>query len=157
LTARTVADLNAMGIGRGDRVAIVLPNGPEMASAFVAIAGAAATAPLNPTYRREDFDFSLEDLRAKALVVLAGAATPARDAAVAAGLNVIELVPGETAGDFTFQSPLSGMPALSGPAEPDDIALLLHTSGTTSRPKLVPLRHINVSTSANNISAALGL
>ena len=67
----TVGRLNAFGIGRGDRVAIVLPNGPEMATAFVAVACGATTAPLNPAYRDEEFDFYLSDLRAKALVVAA--------------------------------------------------------------------------------------
>ncbi|TIP33239.1 MAG: AMP-dependent synthetase, partial [Mesorhizobium sp.] len=55
----TVARLNALGIGRGDRVAIVLPNGPEMATAFIAVAAAASTAPLNPAYRSDEFDFYL--------------------------------------------------------------------------------------------------
>ena len=58
-----MATLNALGIGRGDRVAIVLPNGPEMATAFVAVACGATTAPLNPAYRAEEFDFYLTDLR----------------------------------------------------------------------------------------------
>src|SRR5580698_6857736 len=68
LAARTVAQLNAVGIGRNDRVAIVLPNGPEMAACFVAIAGGATTAPLNQAYLESEFDFYLTDLRAKALV-----------------------------------------------------------------------------------------
>ena len=55
------------GIGRGDRVAIVLPNGPEMATAFVASPRAPTTAPLNPAYREDEFDFYLSDLGAKAL------------------------------------------------------------------------------------------
>jgi len=64
--------LNDFGIGRNDRVAIVLPNGPEMAAAFVAIGANATTAPLNPAYREDEFVFYLEDLRAKALVVMEG-------------------------------------------------------------------------------------
>jgi len=52
LAHRTVSDLNAMGIGRGDRVALVVPNGPEAASSFVAIACGATTAPLIPAIRR---------------------------------------------------------------------------------------------------------
>ena len=55
LVQRTVESLNAMGIGRNDRVAIVLPNGPEMAAAFIAIAAGATTAPLNPAYRGVEF------------------------------------------------------------------------------------------------------
>src|ERR1700690_2969422 len=68
LVGETIAALNAFGIGRGDRVAIVLPNGPEMATAFLAVASAATSAPLNPRYRREEFDFYLSDLHAKALL-----------------------------------------------------------------------------------------
>jgi acyl-CoA synthetase (AMP-forming)/AMP-acid ligase II len=69
---RTVARLNELGLGRGDRVAIVLANGPEMASAFVSLASGVTTAPLNPGYRRAEFDFYLEDLGAKALLVEEG-------------------------------------------------------------------------------------
>ena len=78
LAERTVSALNRIGIGRGDRVAIVLPNGPEMASAFVAIGSGATTAPLNPAYREDEFAFYMEDLNARALVVMKGAETPAR-------------------------------------------------------------------------------
>ena len=56
---RTIASLNRLGIGRGDRVAIVLPNGPEMATAFLSIACGASTAPLNPGYRRPELEFYL--------------------------------------------------------------------------------------------------
>ena len=45
---RTVTALNRLGIGRNDRVAMVLPNGPEMAVAFVSIAAGATTAPSEP-------------------------------------------------------------------------------------------------------------
>ena len=86
LASRTVTALNAMGIGRGDRVAMVLPNGPEMAAAFIAIACGATTAPLNPAYRAEEFDFYLSDLNAKALVILEGMQSPALAAAQARGI-----------------------------------------------------------------------
>ena len=59
----TVERLNSLGVGRNDTVAIVLPNGPEMASAFISIGAGATTAPLNPSYRKEEFDFYLEDLK----------------------------------------------------------------------------------------------
>jgi len=68
----TVASLNAAGIGRGDRVAIVLPNGPDAATAFLAVAAGAVAAPLNPIYREQEFEFFLDDLRAKALLVGGG-------------------------------------------------------------------------------------
>jgi non-ribosomal peptide synthetase component F len=69
LVGDTVGTLNGIGIGRGGRVAIVLPNGPEMAAAFLAIGAGAATAPLNPAYREDEFDFYLSDLEPRALVI----------------------------------------------------------------------------------------
>src|SRR5690348_11236199 len=59
--------LASQGIGRGDRVRIVLDDGPGMAAAFVSIASGATAAPLNPSYRAEEFEFCLSDLGAKLL------------------------------------------------------------------------------------------
>lgn len=159
---RTVAALNELGLGRGDRVGIVLPNGPAMASAFISIAAATTTAPLNPGYRRKEYDFYLEDLGAKALVVEAGSDSEAVESARSMGIAVLELrVPeGARAGEFEVLADSSSEPrpaATPGPAEPDDVALVLHTSGTTSRPKIVPLTHRNVCASAGNIRTTLRL
>ncbi len=160
--ARTVTALNEMGLGRGDRVCIVLPNGPEMASAFVSIAAGAATAPLNPNYRRREYDFYLEDLGAKALVAEAGSGSDAVESARNLGIAVLELrVPdGARAGEFELV-PDAGSDLESttspGPTGADDVALVLHTSGTTSRPKIVPLLQGNVCASARNIVATLRL
>ena len=159
LAEQTVVALNGMGIGRGDRVALVVPNGPEAASSFVAVACGATTAPLNPGYKADEFAFYLKDVAARALIIPAGLESPARAAAAASGIPIVELVPEGPAGYFTL-SPPPGMdksPSLPGPAEADDIALILHTSGTTSRPKIVPLRHINITASAYNIGAVLAL
>ena len=155
-----VASLNALGVGRNDRVAIVLPNGPEMAMAFLGVASAATAAPLNPTYRAEEFDFYLSDLGAGALIVLSGSDSPAIRAAEALGIPVIELstMPEAEAGAFTLTGTAAAAPAGSpGYAEPDDVALVLHTSGTTSRPKLVPLTHANLCASAEHVRSALDL
>ena len=72
LVAGTVEALNSRGIGRNDRVAIVLPNGPTMATAFVAASAGMTTAPLNPAYKKDEYDFYLGDLDAKALIVEQG-------------------------------------------------------------------------------------
>jgi acyl-CoA synthetase (AMP-forming)/AMP-acid ligase II len=162
LADETVAALNGFGVGRDDRVAIVLPNGPEMAAAFLAVACAAATAPLNPAYKEEEFDFYLGDLRAKALIVGEDDAGPAVAVARRHGLRVLRLrtAPDAPAGHFTLVGENDGTnPAAAkpGPAGPDDTALVLHTSGTTSRPKIVPLLHRNVAASAAHIGAALAL
>nr|WP_314075787.1 acyl--CoA ligase [uncultured Roseococcus sp.] len=157
LAAGTVAALNARGIGRGDRVAIVLPNGPEMAAAFLCLAAGASTAPLNPAYRAEDFSFYLQDLRPKALVVQRGVETLARAVAEGLGIPVLELVPGEAAGSFTLEGGPTGAPARPGMAQEEEEALVLHTSGTTARPKIVPLSQRNIAASAAHIGATLEL
>jgi acyl-CoA synthetase (AMP-forming)/AMP-acid ligase II len=156
---RTVARLNELGIGHNDRVAIVLPNGPEMASAFVAIAAGATTAPLNPAYRDEEFEFYLSDLGAKALVLEAGADSPAIAVAERLGVPILRLEArrDEGAGLFDLLGDAGGAPAAGGMAEPDDIALVLHTSGTTSRPKIVPLAQTNICATARHIGETLAL
>ena len=158
LTDQVKASLNAMGIGRGDRVAIVLPNGPEMATAFVTIGQVATTAPLNPAYREEEYDFYLSDLKAKALVVMDGYDGPALAAAKKAGMIIVQVhVPdGAPAGAFELRSDATGTADTQDPTA-DDVALILHTSGTTSRPKIVPLLQSNVAASAEHIKASLDL
>ncbi|MDT8856233.1 acyl--CoA ligase [Paracoccaceae bacterium Fryx2] len=160
LTGRTLAALHAAGIGRGDRVAIVLPNGPEMAAAFVTVAQGAVTAPLNPAYRLEEFDFYLSDLRAKAIILPEGYDGPALAAAATAGLVVLRLTfdAADAAGSFALRAEATapGTPDTAA-AGPDDIALILHTSGTTSRPKIVPLLQANVAASALHIGTSLAL
>ncbi len=161
LAVSTTAELNRFGIGRNDRVAIVLPNGAEMAAAFVAIGAAATTAPLNPAYKESEFEFYLTDLKARALIVAAGARTPAREVARRLGVPIIELLPQPFAGAGSFVlvplAAMTGPPGLAGAAEADDVALILHTSGTTSRPKMVPLTQRNVAASARHIVDSLAL
>ena len=163
LILRTTAALNALGIGRGDRVGIVLPNCPEMACAFVAVASACTAAPLNMAYRTDEFEFYLGDLNAKALIVAEGSDTPALAVAQKLGLRVLSLqpLPEQGAGNFALTAGAAQTPdapaTASGLAQTQDVALILHTSGTTSRPKIVPLSHRNVCASARNISSTLRL
>ncbi len=157
---KTINALNGLGIGRNDPVAIVLANGPEMASAFISIAAGATTAPLNPTYKQEELEFYLADLSAKLLVTEGDASTPARKAAAKLGLPVAELRPMDDGSCGSFDllgEKTQDAPQRTGPAQADDIALVLHTSGTTSRPKIVPLSHANVCASAANIRETLSL
>jgi oxalate---CoA ligase len=163
LIERSVASLNDLGVGRNDRVAIVLANGPEMATAFIAFAAAATTAPLNPNYRSEEYRFYLADLKAKVLVVEEDSTSPSIKVACDLGIPVIRLHVGATmaAGEFDIVASEgaqnSGAPTSAGLAQADDVGLVLHTSGTTSKPKLVPLSQRNLVASAVNIGRALAL
>ena len=154
-TART---LRAMGIGRDDRVAVVLPNGPEMAVAILTVAASAVCAPLNPAYGAEELDRYFANLRPRALLTAAGFDSPARRVALSCGVRVVELSTAEEAeaGLFKFTGDQGGPPSKES-VSPGDVALLLLTSGTTSRPKIVPLTHTNICTSAYSSRAALAL
>jgi acyl-CoA synthetase (AMP-forming)/AMP-acid ligase II len=154
----TVVALNYFGVGRGDSVAFVLPNGPLAASAFLSLSCGATCAPLNPSYRTEEFEFYFRDLEAKALVAEAGVDSPATNAAQKLGIPLLELKPhGSSAGSFVLQGQPGAAPARGGLAEPSDVAMVLHTSGTATRPKIVPLSHRNLCASANNIARTLAL
>jgi len=162
LVATTVSTLEAMGIGRNDRVGIVLPNGPEMATAFISVASGATSAPLNPAYRADEFEFYLSDLGARALIVDAGSTSPAIEVARKLGVRIVELhaCPERGAGNFELHDTsgaTAAAPAHGGFAQADDVALVLHTSGTTSRPKIVPLAQRNLCASARNIREFLSL
>ncbi len=158
LSAQVRGQLRGFGIGAQDRVAIVLPNGPEMATAFVSIAQSAVTAPLNPAYQQEEYAFYLADLKAKAIVLAQGYDGPALAAAQGCGIAILRLEPAANlaAGLFALSGQSQPMALATNPG-PDDTALILHTSGTTSRPKIVPLLQRNVAASAHHIRASLAL
>ncbi|MGH8717332.1 MAG: AMP-binding protein [Burkholderiales bacterium] len=150
--------LSEFGLGRDDRVALVLPNGPEMAAAFLGVASRAVCAPLNPSYCAEEFDFYLSDLGVKALIVEVGSDSTACAVARSRGVDVIELAPAGNAPAGIFSLHGNARRVVdSRSAQGEDVALLLHTSGTTSRPKLVPLLHRNLCASAFNIGRTLRL
>jgi oxalate---CoA ligase len=151
--------LHTMGIGRRDRVAVVLPDGPEMASSFLAITATATCAPLNPNYRTKEFEFYLSDLNPKALILEAGVNSTAADVARSHGIRVIELVPHveAEAGAFSFDGVPLGEMGLPVSRDADEASLILHTSGTTSRPKMLCLTQANLCSSARNIVASLHL
>jgi acyl-CoA synthetase (AMP-forming)/AMP-acid ligase II len=160
LVQRTLASLNGLGVGRNDRVAIVLNNGPEMAACFIACASGTTSAPLNPAYRGDEFEFYLSDLNAKVLIVEKSSSSPAIEVARKLGVRVVDLVvdEGAPAGSFTLQARdgVASTPAARGGySEASDIGMVLHTSGTTSRPKIVPLSVGNLFASASNIRETL--
>jgi acyl-CoA synthetase (AMP-forming)/AMP-acid ligase II len=151
--------LNAFGLGRNDRVVVVLDNGPEMAVAFMAIASCVTAVPLNPAYQADEFKFYLSRVNAKALVVNAEDQTDLRELGHSLGLHIIELVPQPPAeaGIFELHCTAKRAAQQAGFGHADDVALILHTSGTTSAPKIVPLTHRNICAMAKNNQVALEL
>jgi acyl-CoA synthetase (AMP-forming)/AMP-acid ligase II len=130
-----------------------------MATCFVCVAAGATSAPLNPRYKAPEFDFYLSDLNARAIILLEGSNSPARQVAEAQGIPVLELclVDKDRAGVFTLEGNTGLPPVQSGFARVGDEALVLHTSGTTSRPKIVPLTQANLMASAKHIADTLQL
>ena len=154
--AATADHLAQLGVGRDDRVALVLPNSAEAIVLFLAAATVGTAAPLNAAYKEDEFRFYLQDTHARVLVVPPGQGEAARRA-MPSGVALVEA-------HFSGQGALaleSGAPRdqtrTAGTPGDDDVALVLHTSGTTSRPKLVPLRHRNLFASAGNIASTYGL
>jgi oxalate---CoA ligase len=156
---RTARALRRAGIRRDDAVAVVLPNGPEMATAFLSVCTAGVCAPLNPQYTADEFEFYFSDLPAKALLISGLAESPARDVARRLGLPIIELEwnASSAAGTFNVVGDAAGDTMFPELPEADNVALVLHTSGTTSRPKIVPLTHANLAASASNVATTLEL
>ncbi len=161
LVDEVVVSLNGVGISRGDRVGIVLPNGPDAATSFVSVACACTAAPLNPAYKAEEFEFYLSDLKPRAVIARHSEASPVREVAANLGIPVIELVPDDEGAAGRFRLDTAAMPrseaARPGRAGAEDVALVLHTSGTTARPKIVPLTNANLAASADHIAATLDL
>jgi amino acid adenylation domain-containing protein len=151
--------LPALGLGGENRIALALPNGPEMAVAFLAVAAGATCAPLNPASSTNELDFALADRGVKALIVQTGMASPAHAVARARGIPIIELSPAleAEAGLFTLTGSGHLRTTDQGSSQPDDVALVLHTSGTTSRPKIVALTHANICTVAHHMRVSLEL
>jgi acyl-CoA synthetase (AMP-forming)/AMP-acid ligase II/thioesterase domain-containing protein/acyl carrier protein len=154
-----VRALSEMGVERQDRVAVVLPNSPEAAVAYVAVASGATFAPLDPACQAREFDRRLSDLNAKALIVQAGTGSAAREAARTRGTPLIELSPlaSAEAGRFELKGASGASRWSVAFAGPTDDAVALYTSGTTDRPRLVPLTHASVCLSAQAIADSLEL
>ncbi len=145
------------GVRAGDPLAIVLPNGVEFIATFLAATWIRAiAAPLNPAYKVEEFRFSMEDSGARGVILPPGP-HPAREAAQQLGLPVWEAAPRGDRVELEKRSGPSVRARDEGPPRQEDVALFLHTSGTTSRPKGVPLTHGNLMSSLRNIALTYDL
>ena len=150
--------LRSAGIGRADTVAMVVDGGPTAAATFLAIGAAAVCAPLNPSYKLRELEFYLGDLDARLVVVATDLETDAVEVAASRDIAVAELVsePGKPV-DRLVVNPPAGVAAGAEPATALDDALVLHTSGTTAKPKIVPLTHGRLTASAAAIATTLRL
>jgi amino acid adenylation domain-containing protein len=161
--SHVVAGLRRTGFQQGERVGVVLPDGPDLAVALIGISAAATVVPLSPATQDDELGRQLESLGCRSVVV--AESDLERTARLSArGIDVLALARfGGAAGPFTLRTGgvASQTPAMIG-AEPrwadvDDVALALHTSGTVGEPKLVLLTHANLSAAAAAIAEALEL
>ncbi len=151
-------DLRRAGVQKEDRVAVVVPNGRDMAVVMLAVCSASVAAPLNPAYQESEFADYFKEIRVSFLVLPHGMTSPARALAEKLGVRVLELtkdaisILSSVSASLTDQSPPSGV----SPAR-DDLALILLTSGSTGRSKKVPLTHRNLCVSVRDICRVLEL
>ena len=152
---KIASQLAGNGISNKDRAAIVLPNGPFMASSFLTLSSYMSAAPLNPSYKTNEYEFYLKDLNPKIVIVEPNSSNEV--VGVAKNLNIpvceIKIKKDDPSGLFN----LFDIESEYQLPEENDEALVLHTSGTTSRPKIVPLTNKNIYSSAENISKSLNL
>ena len=147
--------LAGLGLSAKDRVAIVLPNGPEMAVSFLSISCFMSAAPLNPNYTENEFEFYLNDLKPKLIITIKDFNSNLLTVAKKLKINLIEIKVLKDSPSGIFD--LCNLEKDILLPEENNEALVLHTSGTTSRPKVVPLSQKNIIRSAENISLSLNL
>ena len=149
--------LSGLDVTRTDVVATLVNNGPEAVTIFLASTSVGIAAPLNPSFKPAELSFYLADLRPALMIVTPETSAELVEACTEAGVPLLRIAPGSTAGSVTI---LDGGPAAARafPApDPGDVAMILHTSGTTSRPKMVPLSHGNMTASATHVANTLNL
>ncbi|HTX00492.1 MAG TPA: AMP-binding protein [Acidimicrobiales bacterium] len=142
------------GVRRGDRVALALPNSPDFVALILAVTGlGAAAAPLNPAYTGSELEFYLGDIAPRLLLL--PPRHPAGEQAAATTATPVAVVSSGDAGmpELSLAGEIVRAAASFEPGVPDDVALVLHTSGTTSRPKQVPLLQRNIMSSVGTIAA----
>jgi acyl-CoA synthetase (AMP-forming)/AMP-acid ligase II/acyl carrier protein len=139
-------------------VAVVLPDGPETAVTMISVAAGAVCVPLNPGFTADEWQRYFDELRVASLLTRPDIESASRRAALSLDIPVIDLPKSSDApGPFGVTGPIKRKISGEGFASSADDAFILLTSGSTSRPKTVPLTHASVCLSAHNVGAVLGL
>ena len=135
-----VKTLNAMGYHRNDRIAVITPAGPETAVIIISVMAGFTSVPLNPQNKKQEYENYFSQLKIKAIIVQRGSDTTAVWVAKSRNIPIIELLPvPDKAGKFELKSTILRDTQDAEFATPSDISHVYLTSGTTSRPKIVPV------------------
>jgi acyl-CoA synthetase (AMP-forming)/AMP-acid ligase II/aryl carrier-like protein/NRPS condensation-like uncharacterized protein len=155
----TIRALRSLGVDRRDRVAVALPDGPDSAVTMTSVAAGAVCVPINPRFTADEWRRYLGELRPAALVTSPEIESPGRAVAAALGIPVVDVVTAQRGGSAPLSITGSRIrrDREDGFASGGDDAFILLTSGSTSRPKMVPLTHAAVCRSAYNVGAVLAL
>ena len=146
--------ISKINIKRTDTLAIVLENGPDFITSFLSVINTCIAAPLNPSYTEGEFNFYFKDLKPKALITNFSKDHPSLNIAKKYKIKIINIEKYRFLIEKKHLNKKVIKPCISNNK---DLALILHTSGTTSKPKMVALSHYNLIKSAKNISSALKL
>lgn len=161
LVERAASSLFAAGVRPGDVVALTFPNTVEMVIMFLAVIRVRATAaPLNSAYTAEEFEFYLSDSESKMLLIPKEGNEAAQAAALKLNIPAVTATLSGADSDIALSPPHpdSDSDAVEKLVnDPSDVSLFLHTSGTTSRPKGVPLTQFNLASSVKNIKSVYKL
>ena len=144
IAAQTAGMFESLGVGKGDRVCLFTPNRLEVLYCWFGLSMLGAiTVPINTAYKRDEMAYILKDSAAKALVAHESL-LPVADAAVRLASGVRrKLVIGAGDGWVSFDEALTQADSLARRPEvtPDDVSMLVYTSGTTGSPKGVQMTH----------------
>jgi len=150
------ADVSRFGVAGRDRLAAILGDGPEGAVAFWAFSAQCTFCPISHRATDDEIAFTLQDLPAKAVVAYREDLDRIKALQLPQLPLIIEcILEKEVAGLFSLEGKLA--PVERQPAQRQDIALVIQTTGTTKKPKLVPLTHENLILCALTIKDAIGL
>ena len=133
------------------------PNGMDMAMSFLALANFVTVSPLNPNYTKEEFLFFLKDLNCEFIIADKNASNALIEAAKHLEIRIYFLNSDASKNGLSIKSLPTSSTCLLDKNKGDDFCLILHTSGTTSRPKQVQLSCTNIISSALNIADVLKL